>query len=121
MAVQSYKELFAWQKAMDLAVLAATATFPSEEWYGLPVTIKRAAVAVPSRIAEGQGHGQGGDFARYLMLARGLLQEIDTQLILSVRLGFLAPTPTTRSRTNSSRSRNSSTASSARSTDDAEL
>ena len=57
MAVQSYKDLFAWQKAMDLVVevYQATAAFPPEERFGLTVQVRRGAVSIPSHIAEGQG------------------------------------------------------------------
>ena len=91
MAVQSYKELIAWQKAMDLVVevYRATAAFPADERFGLTIQIRRAAVSVPSNIAEGQGRGPGQDFIRFLCIARGSLQEVDTQLLLAVRLGFL--------------------------------
>ena len=91
MAVQSYKDLIVWQKAMDLVVevYRLTAKFPADERFGLTIQIRRAAVSVPSNIAEGQGRGPGQDFVRFLNMARGSLQEIDTQLILAVRLGFL--------------------------------
>src|ERR1700733_10636065 len=91
MAVQSYKELIAWQKAMDLvvAIYQATAAFPAEVRFGLTVQLRRAAIAVPSNIADGQGRGPGNDFVRHLGIARGSLNEIDTQLVLAVRLGFL--------------------------------
>lgn len=94
MAVQSYQQLIAWQKAMELVVevYQATALFPSDERFGLTIQIRRAAVSIPSNIAEGQGRGPGQDFVRYLNIARGSLQEIDTQLILAVRLGFLSQT-----------------------------
>ena len=92
MAVQSYKDLFAWQKAMDLvvAVYRGTAGFPRDERFGLTNQLRRASVSVPSNIAEGQGRGPTQDFVRFLSIARGSLQEVDTQLILSTRLGFLA-------------------------------
>ncbi len=91
MAVQSFKDLIVWQKAMDLVVVVyqVTAVFPHDERFGLTIQIRRAAVSVPSNIAEGQGRGPGNDFIRYLNIAKGSLQEIDTQLILAVRLGFL--------------------------------
>ena len=92
MAVQSFKELIAWQRAMDLVaeVYRVTATFPPDERFGLTIQIRRAAVAVPSNIAEGQGRGAGNEFVRFLTIARGSLQEVDTQLLLAVRLGFLS-------------------------------
>ena len=91
MAVQSFKELLVWQRAVDLAVgvYEATALFPPGERFGLTAQLRRAAVSVPSNVAEGQGRGVGNDFARFLTIARGSLQEVDTQLVLAVRLGFL--------------------------------
>lgn len=91
MGVQSYKDLIAWQKAMDLVVVIyqATTSFPADERFGLTIQTRRAAVSVPSNIAEGQGRGPGQDFVRFLSIARGSLQEVDTQLVLAVRLGFL--------------------------------
>ena len=91
MAVQSYKDLIAWQKAMDLVVevYQVTANFPRDERFGLTNQLRRAAVSVPSNIAEGQGRGPTQDFVRFLRIARGSVQEIDTQLTLAMRLGFL--------------------------------
>jgi four helix bundle protein len=91
MAVQDYKDLIAWQKAMDLvvAVYRATAQFPSDERFGLTSQMRRAAVSIPSNIAEGQGRGPSHDFVRFLVIARGSLQEVGTQLELAARLGFL--------------------------------
>ena len=76
---------------MDLAeaVYLGTAKFPPEERFGLTTQLRRGAVSIPSNIAEGQGRGAGEDFARFLRISRGVLQELDTQLILAVRLGYL--------------------------------
>jgi four helix bundle protein len=91
MAVQSYRDLIAWQKAMDLvvAVYEASRAFPREEAYGLTSQLRRAAVSVPSNIAEGQGRRSTKEFGRFLGIAYGSLQEVETQVILSVRLGYL--------------------------------
>lgn len=91
MAAQNYKDLIAWQKAMDLVVevYRTTTAFPSEERFGLTNQVRRAAVSVPSNIAEGQGRGPTQDFVRFLCVARGSLQEVETQLILATRLGYL--------------------------------
>jgi four helix bundle protein len=64
MAIQTYKELIAWQKAMDLVeqIYAATADFPRAETYGLTAQIRRAAISMPSNIAEGQGRRSRGEF-----------------------------------------------------------
>jgi four helix bundle protein len=91
MAVQSYRDLIAWQRAMDLviAVYQATRDFPKEEVYGLTNQVRRAAVSVPSNIAEGQGRGLGGEFSYHLRVAMGSLQEMQTQLMIGLRLGYL--------------------------------
>lgn len=93
MAVVSYQELIAWQKAMDLvvAVYRATATFPPDERFGLTNQLRRASVSVPSNIAEGQGRGTTKDFLHFLHIARGSLQELETQTLIAQRLNFLPP------------------------------
>src|SRR5688572_5557753 len=95
MPVASYRDLIAWQKAMDLVadVYRLSAEFPTSERYGLTNQVRRAAVSVPSNIAEGQGRGIGGEFAHHLRIAQGSRQEVETQLLLAIRLGFLTETP----------------------------
>jgi four helix bundle protein len=90
--VNSYRDLIAWQKAMDLvvAVYQATEPFPQREMFGLTNQSRRAAVSIPSNIAEGQGRGSTKDYVHFLRIARGSLQELETQLILAERLGYLA-------------------------------
>ena len=97
MAVRNYSELIAWQKAMDLVamVYASTKTFPKEELYGLTNQLRRAAVSVPSNIAEGQGRKSRNEFVRYLSIAHGSLCEVETQILIAERLGYL-PTPASR-------------------------
>jgi len=87
----SYKELRVWQEAMDLAVEVydAVKRFPRHERSGLSDQLRRAAVSVPSNIAEGKGHRSGPEFARYLLHARGSLLEIETQIMLAGRLHYL--------------------------------
>jgi four helix bundle protein len=89
--MNSYRDLIAWQKAMDVVVevYQATDSFLKSEQFGLTNQLRRAAVSIPSNIAEGQGRGSPDDFARFLRIARGSLQEVETQLILSQRLGYL--------------------------------
>jgi four helix bundle protein len=91
MALKSYRELIAWQKAMDLAenVYRHTSRFPREEVYGLTSQIRRSAVSVPSNISEGQGRRSTRDFHHFLSIARGSLCEMETQVLLSERLGYL--------------------------------
>ena len=91
MAVESYRDLIVWQKAMDLAVVIyeQTRAFPRQEAYGLTAQARRAAVSVPSNIAEGQARTTTNDFLRFLGVAAGSLQELETQVILAARLGYL--------------------------------
>jgi four helix bundle protein len=86
----SYKDLIAWQKAMDLAeeIYRATRTFPREKLYGLTSQLRRSAVSVPSNIAEGQGRLTPGEFKQFLGHARGSLLELETQVQLAGRLGY---------------------------------
>ena len=87
---QSYQDLIAWQKAMTLAelVYAATESFPKREIFGLSSQLCRAAVSIPSNIAEGQARYSRREFRHFLRTAKGSLAELDTQLLLSVELGF---------------------------------
>ncbi len=91
MAVKDYSELIAWQKAMNLveAVYRLSALFPREELYGLVSQIRRATVSVPSNIAEGQGRHTTRDFLNFLSIARGSLKEVETQVLIANRLGFV--------------------------------
>ena len=86
-----YKDLLVWQKAIALVtqVHVVTRTFPREELYGLTSQIRRAAVSVPSNIAEGQARLTPGAFRQFLGTARGSLAELDTQLIVAKNLGYL--------------------------------
>lgn len=79
-----------WQRGMDLVaeVYALTAAFPREERFGLTSQARRAAVSIPSNIAEGFGRESPASFAHFLRTARGSLCELETQLMLGVRLGF---------------------------------
>jgi four helix bundle protein len=91
MAAKNYGDLIAWQKAMDLVELIykATSQFPREEIYGLTNQLRRAAVSVPSNIAEGQGRGSANDFRRFLSISYGSLREVETQILIAKRLHFL--------------------------------
>jgi four helix bundle protein len=91
MGVQHYTELIAWQKGIELVsdVYKATKTFPADERFGLTNQVRRAAVAIPSNIAEGQGRNTTKDFLHFLYVARGSLQEVGTQVHIARRLSFL--------------------------------
>ena len=88
--MSTFRDLIAWQKAMDLAedVYAVTARFPSEERYGLTSQLRRCAVSIPSNIAEGQGRLTTRDWQHFLAQARGSALELETQLLLASRLGM---------------------------------
>lgn len=86
-----HRNLIAWQKAMDFAVniYELTRKFPQEEMYGLTSQLRRAAVSAPSNIAEGAAGRTKQQFSNYLSNAIGSLNEIDTQLELALRLGYV--------------------------------
>ena len=96
MAVKSYTELIAWQKAMDLveAAYVLSAGFPREELYVTTSQIRRAAISIPSNIAEGQGRWNTGEFIHFLGIAHGSLCELETQARIAPRLKFVPETAT---------------------------
>jgi len=87
-----YSELVVWQKAMDLVteIYKITATFPSEERFGLSSQARRAAVSIPSNIAEGHGRKSTGAFINHLSIAYGSLVELETQIQIAAKLNFLS-------------------------------
>ena len=91
MAVRSYHELVAWKKAIDLVteIYRSTQSFPRQEMYGLTSQLRRAAVSIPSNIAEGQGRLSRGEFKQFLGHARGSVFELDSQIIIARNLGYL--------------------------------
>ena len=91
MAVQHYRELIVWQKAMNLveSVYRVTKGFPNTEIYGLTSQVRRAAVSIPSNIAEGQGRNTTRDFLHFLSVAQGSLMEVETQTTIAKRLGYV--------------------------------
>jgi four helix bundle protein len=89
--VKHYKDLLVWQKGMNLvkSIYALTAMFPREERYGLTSQLRRAAVSVPSNIADGQARQSTKEFLQFISHAEGSLAELETQLLLSVDLAFV--------------------------------
>lgn len=88
----TYKDLSAWQKSLNLAkmVYLSTADFPNEERFGLVNQMRRCAVSIPSNIAEGYGRGSDKELLRFLYVALGSSNELETQLILSFELSFMS-------------------------------
>ncbi|CAD5265012.1 MULTISPECIES: four helix bundle protein [Halomonadaceae] len=89
--MRKHQQLRVWQEAMDLvvAIYSMTSSFPSVERYGLASQMQRAAVSVPSNIAEGAARGSKPDFLRFLHIARGSLSELETQCQIAQRLGYM--------------------------------
>jgi four helix bundle protein len=88
-----YKDLIAWQKAMELVgrVYELTDRFPKREVYSLTDQIRRAAVSIPSNIAEGQADFNNGEFLHFLRHASGSLAELETQLLIAERQKYAQP------------------------------
>jgi len=89
--VFSYRDLSVWQLAMNLteAVYAVTRTFPQIELYALANQLQRAAVSIPSNIAEGHARNTTRDYLRFVSIAMGSLAEVETQIELAARLNYL--------------------------------
>ncbi len=87
----TFKDLLAWQKSLTLAkkVYQVTGNFPTEERFGLINQMRRCAVSIPSNIAEGYGRGSDKELLRFLYVALGSSNELETQLILSLELSFM--------------------------------
>jgi four helix bundle protein len=88
---QHFKDLIAWQKAMDLVtdIYRVTDSFPKREVYSLTDQIRRAAVSIPSNIAEGQAHYSHREFLHFLRHSAGSLAEVETQLLIAERIGYI--------------------------------
>ena len=91
---RNHRELRVWQFAMVLVerIYALTATFPKDEVYGLTSQMRRAAVSIPSNIAEGAARGTTKELLHFLRIADSSLSELDTQLELAKRLRYIADT-----------------------------
>lgn len=91
MKIHSYKDLDLWQKGMELVkgVYQVTQDFPDTERYGLTMQIRRAAVSVPSNVAEGFRRQHNKEFRQFLHIALGSCAELETQLLLAHEIGYL--------------------------------
>ncbi|MGA9355232.1 MAG: four helix bundle protein [Terriglobales bacterium] len=89
--MDNYRDLIAWQKGKDLAlaIYACTREFPKSEVYGLASQMRRAAVSVPSNIAEGKGRYSSREFVQFLLHARGSLLELETQILIAHELAYI--------------------------------
>lgn len=90
--IRSYRDLEVWQRAIDLVevVYQLTDSFPKHETYGLRAQMRRAAVSIPSNIAEGHGRSGAREYLHHLSIANGSLMELETQVVVSRRLGYLS-------------------------------
>ncbi|HXT63630.1 MAG TPA: four helix bundle protein [Pyrinomonadaceae bacterium] len=89
--MRPHHKLEAWNKAVDLVIdiYRATDNFPKEERYGLTSQIRRAAVSIPANVAEGAARFSNKEFARFLSNAQGSASELETELLIAYRLGYL--------------------------------
>ncbi len=87
----NFKELLVWKKSVELVteIYEISAKFPSEEKFGLISQIRRAAVSIPSNIAEGNSRRSSADYIQFLKIARGSAAELETQIVISKNLGFI--------------------------------
>ncbi len=89
--IRNHKDLEVWKKSMDLVsnIYKITESFPNKEFYGLTNQIRRAAVSIPSNIAEGAARNSKKEFIQFLYIALGSLSELETQIIIAQRLEYL--------------------------------
>jgi len=90
--MKTHKDLDVWRKSIELvtSIYQITSSFPKEELYGLTSQIRRAAVSIPSNIAEGAARNHDNEFRQFLYIALGSGAELETQLTISKELGFLS-------------------------------
>ncbi len=88
--MKTHKDLIVWQKSINFVtrIYEETKSFPKEEIYGLVSQLRRAAVSIPSNIAEGAARNTDKEYARFLFIARASASEIETQLIIAENLNF---------------------------------
>jgi len=93
MAVRNYRELKVWQHSIELSasIYQLTSGFPKEELYGLTSQMRRAAVSIPSNIAEGHSRESTKEYLHHLSFALGSLAELETQLVIAERLKYVSP------------------------------
>jgi len=96
MAIQTYQDLTVWQKSMDLTALVyqTTKKLPKDELYSLTNQMRRAAVSIPSNIAEGQARHSTKEFIQFLRIAQGSKAELETQFLLCLKIGYLTDSDT---------------------------
>ena len=92
--IKTYRDLLVWQKSMVLVtqIYKTAKSFPKDETYGLVSQIRRCAVSIPSNIAEGYGRNSTNDYVRFLRIAMGSLYELQTQIEISLNLGYFSKT-----------------------------
>ena len=95
-AINDFKDLKVWQKGMDIAEKCyfLTKLFPRDELYGMVQQIRRAAASIPANISEGYGRRTTPEYIRFLNIAQGSINELETHLILSQRIGLSKPQET---------------------------
>jgi len=91
--MRDYRKLDVWQLGRGLAssCYSVTGPFPNDERFGLTAQMRRAAVAIPSNIAEGVGRDSDAELLRFLRISLGSLNELETQLLIAMDLGFIKP------------------------------
>jgi len=91
MIMKSHKDLDVWKKSIDLVadIYKMTENFPKSEIYGISNQMRRAAVSVPSNIAEGAGRHSNKEFIQFLYISLGSLSELETQIIISIKLNYI--------------------------------
>lgn len=89
---RSYEDLLVWRRSVEFSVqiYSATNVFPKHELYGLIAQLRRAAVSIPSNIAEGQARHTKSEFKHFLATSRGSLIEVETQLLIASKLGYIS-------------------------------